>query len=37
MANTVELQFFIHGQVLYGRASEMERELFIGGYCTYYV
>ena len=35
MANTVELPFFIHGQALYGRASETERELFIGGYCTY--
>ena len=31
---TVELPFFIHGEALYGRATETERELFIGGYCT---
>ena len=26
---------FIHGEALYGRATETERELFIGGYCTH--
>ena len=31
MAKAVELPFFIHGEALYGRASE---ELFIGGYCS---
>ena len=33
MAKAVELPFFIHGEALYGRATETERELFIGGYC----
>ena len=37
MAKAVELPFFIHGEALYGRASETERELFIGGYCKYIV
>ena len=35
MAKAVELPFFIHGEALYGRATETERELFIGGYCKY--
>ena len=35
MAKAVELPFFILGEALYGRASETERELFIGGYCMY--
>ena len=35
MVKAVELPFFIHGEALYGRATETERELFIGGYCTY--
>ena len=26
---------FIHGEALYGRATETEWELFIGGYCTH--
>ena len=34
MAKAVELPFFIHGEALYGRATETERELFIGGYCS---
>ena len=34
MANTVELPFLSMAKALYGRASETERELFIGGYCT---
>ena len=34
MAKAVELPIFIHGEALYGRATETERELFIGGYCT---
>ena len=33
MAKAVELPFFIHSEALYGRASETEREIFIGGYC----
>ena len=33
MAKAVELPFFIHGEALYGRATE--RELFIGGYCNW--
>ena len=33
MAKAVKLPFFIHGEALYGRATEMERELLIGGYC----
>ena len=34
MAKAVELPFFIYGEALYGRATETEREVFIGGYCS---
>ena len=34
MAKAVELPFFSTAEALYERATETERELFIGGYCT---
>ena len=34
MAKAVKLPFFSTAEALYERATETERELFIGGYCT---
>ena len=36
MAKAVELPFFILGEALCRRASETERELFIGGCCSFF-